>query len=76
MTTEYIAAPGCIFVPAVEFSIIESAADPKVRAEWGDKGMPRTTLEDGYSYTYIPVIINGVAYRLISGDRPVVSLDP
>jgi hypothetical protein len=72
-TTEYIEAPDCLFLPPVEWSLLEYYQSPDDNEKYGRLGYPHITLENDETYHYIPIEINSKVWKVIPGNRPVVS---
>lgn len=68
-TRTFIEAPNCLFLPAIEWAVVEQTLSPELRAEYGQKGYPTLEFEEG-QFHYIPITINGVDYKCVQGARP------
>ena len=68
-TKLFIEGLDCIFLPAVDWSIIEQTLSDEDRAKYAQNGYPKMEL-DGLQYYYIPVSINGKGFKCVQGLRP------
>lgn len=69
--TEYADVPlDCLFIPPVEWSLLESYLNPEKLAEYAQTGYPRIDIEE-LPYGYMPLEINGKGWKVIAGERPI-----
>jgi hypothetical protein len=65
----FIEAADCLFLEAVEWSMVEQTLSKDVRDTIAQQGYPTIELADG-RYAYIPIIVNNIDFKCVQGRRP------